>query len=73
VAVPIGFLIQPIYLPASLVLVFWFGLQLLSSWLSTGEEGGVAFAAHIGGFVAGLLFIPLFKRRGVPLLAPPRR
>lgn len=69
----LGFLIQAIYMPASLVLVLWLGLQLLSSWLSSGQEGGVAFGAHIGGFVAGLLLIPLFKRRGVPLLAPPRR
>jgi membrane associated rhomboid family serine protease len=29
--------------------------------------GGVAFGAHVGGFIAGMLLVPLFKRRGVPL------
>ena len=34
---------------------------------------GVAFGAHIGGFVAGLALVPLFKRRNVRLLHPGRR
>jgi membrane associated rhomboid family serine protease len=73
VGIPFGFLLQTLYMPASLVLVLWFGLQLLSSWLSSGQEGGVAFGAHVGGFVAGLVLIPLFKRREVRLFAPRRR
>jgi membrane associated rhomboid family serine protease len=32
-----------------------------------GSEGGIAFGAHIGGFVAGFLLVTIFKRRGVPL------
>jgi len=47
-------------------------MQLVSSVLAAGQEGGVAFGAHIGGFVAGLLLVPLFKRRGVPLFHPGR-
>jgi len=31
------------------------------------REGGIAFAAHIGGFIAGLVLVALFKRRDVPL------
>jgi membrane associated rhomboid family serine protease len=49
------------------VLLLWFGLQLLSNMFAQPGQGGVAFRAHIGGFVAGMLLIPLFKRRGVPL------
>jgi membrane associated rhomboid family serine protease len=30
-------------------------------------QGRIAFGAHIGGFVAGLLLVTIFKRRGVPL------
>jgi membrane associated rhomboid family serine protease len=31
------------------------------------SEGGVAFGAHIGGFIAGCLLVTIFKRRNVPL------
>jgi membrane associated rhomboid family serine protease len=53
------------------VLAAWFLMQLLMSGLSAtrppGDEGGIAFGAHIGGFVAGVLLVIPFKRRGVPL------
>lgn len=44
-------------LPAVLVLGLWFALQLVNGFLSVGQTqlGGVAFFAHIGGFVAGLI------------------
>jgi membrane associated rhomboid family serine protease len=65
---PIWIFFKLFYVPAMLMLVFWFGLQLLSGLLTTGNEnGGVAFWAHIGGFVAGVALIPLFKKRGVRL------
>ena len=54
----LGFFYQLITVPAVVVLVFWFILQLLSGVGSLGagsSEGGVAFFAHIGGFVAGLI------------------
>lgn len=62
VLVPLGFFSQLVRLPAMLVLGLWFAMQLLSEWLSgAGASGaGVAFRAHIGGFVAGLLLLPLF-------------
>jgi membrane associated rhomboid family serine protease len=47
-------------LPAYAVLVFWFGVQLLYDLIAPDVGGGVAFGAHIGGFVAGLLMAPLF-------------
>jgi len=42
---------------ASVVLIFWFIYQFLSVLKSTSEGGGVAWWAHIGGFVAGILVI----------------
>ncbi|TKS63241.1 MAG: rhomboid family intramembrane serine protease [Nitrospira sp.] len=59
---------------AGFVLGMWFVTQLLSGGMSIGSEGGgVAFFAHIGGFVAGMALIGLFKRPDVPFLAPSRR
>ena len=56
--------------PARIVLVLWFGLQLLSNLLTPAGEGGVAFRAHIGGFIAGMALIPLLKQRRFRLHAP---
>ena len=55
------------------MLGFWFVLQLINSALAPVDGGGVAWGAHIGGFVAGLALIPFFKHRRVRLLAPARR
>ncbi|MEX1080412.1 MAG: rhomboid family intramembrane serine protease [Halofilum sp. (in: g-proteobacteria)] len=66
VLIPLGFLSQLVRLPAGLVLAFWFGLQLFQQMMA-GGGGGVAFMAHIGGFVAGMALIPLFKRPRVRL------
>ena len=53
----LGFFYQLIDVPAVVVLVFWFVLKLLSGFGSLGVSpaGGVAFFAHIGGFVFGAL------------------
>jgi membrane associated rhomboid family serine protease len=72
VLVPIGFVFQAMRLPAGWVLGLWFGLQLLSSLMAEPGSAGVAFGAHIGGFVAGMLLVVPFKRRDVRLLNPPR-
>lgn len=47
-------------IPAFVALGLWIGFQLLQGYLSNNEKGGVAYAAHIGGFVAGLVLIKLF-------------
>lgn len=62
VAVPLGFVIQMIRLPAVWVLGLWFAIQLVSSLLAEQGEGGVAFRAHLGGFIAGLVIGPLMAR-----------
>ena len=51
--------IRMIRIPALIVLGFWFLMQLLS--ITSGYETGVAFFAHIGGFVAGLILVKVFQ------------
>jgi membrane associated rhomboid family serine protease len=56
----IAFIIR---VPAFITLGLWIGLQLWSGWGSLGKAeggGGVAYAAHIGGFVAGMLLVRYF-------------
>lgn len=56
-------ILKVVKLPAFVFLGLWFGMQLLSSLQPQAEGGGVAFWAHIGGFVAGLVLIKLFENR----------
>ena len=64
----LGFFYQLIAVPAVIVLGFWFVLQVIdglgSLGATTGIEGGVAFFAHIGGFVVGALIALPFRLRG---------
>jgi len=58
----LGFFIRLIQVPAAVILVFWFVLQIFSgvASLSTGvQASGVAWFAHIGGFLAGVVLIKL--------------
>jgi len=60
--------------PAVLLIGVWFLMQVFSGAASIGGDvvgggGGVAWFAHIGGFVVGLLLVHLFRRRG-PSLRP---
>ncbi len=58
---------------AGVVLGMWFVTQLVSGGMSAGARGGgVAFFAHIGGFIAGMALIGLFKRPDVPFFSPGR-
>ncbi|HOA21943.1 MAG TPA: rhomboid family intramembrane serine protease [Anaerolineaceae bacterium] len=63
--IPIGFFVRLRLLPASVVLLLWFILQLFSGVLTigAGDVGGTAFWAHIGGFVFGVLVGWLAKGR----------
>lgn len=72
VAVPFGFILHTMRLPAGIVLALWFVMQLVSNTMAESGQAGVAFRAHIGGFIAGALLIGVFKRRGVRLFAPAR-
>ena len=57
------FIIRVIPLPAWVLLVQWFAIQIFSGVSTYGAEGGgVAFWAHVGGFVAGVVLIKLFQR-----------
>ncbi|OPZ80915.1 MAG: Rhomboid protease GluP [bacterium ADurb.Bin429] len=60
------FFITIIRLPALIVLGFWFLLQFtqgVAALSGADPDGGIAWWAHIGGFVAGMLFINLFAKR----------
>lgn len=46
--------------PAYVALGLWIGYQIVVGYLSPSGEGGVAYAAHIGGFIAGVALIKLF-------------
>ena len=58
--VPLGFFTTTYALPAWVMLIYWMVLQLLGG-LGAGE-GGVAFWAHVGGFVAGIALVKVFAR-----------
>jgi membrane associated rhomboid family serine protease len=72
VAIPLGFILHTTRIPAGIVLALWFGLQFLSNLMTPAGVGGVAFRAHIGGFIAGIVLIPLFKHRQFRLWRPAR-
>jgi membrane associated rhomboid family serine protease len=59
--VPIFFFLTTMEIPAVYILLYWFLVQLISGFGSIGysqlSQGGVAWFAHVGGFVAGMLLI----------------
>ncbi len=62
----LGFIGQVVLVPAWVIIGLWFVLQLFSGFASLGaasDVGGVAFWAHIGGFIAGALLVWLFRDR----------
>ena len=64
ILVPI--LIFPIYMPAMVPLLFWIAFQVFTAM--NGGGGGVAWWAHIGGFVAGAILIVPLRHNSIPLL-----
>ena len=66
-AIPIFFIIRLIEVPAAVYLGFWFLSQFFTGFASiareAGEEGGVAWWAHVGGFVAGVVLVKLMGMR----------
>lgn len=47
-------------IPAFVAVGLWIGFQVIQGYLSSGQKGGVAYAAHIGGFIAGVVLIKFF-------------
>ncbi|HTK87093.1 MAG TPA: rhomboid family intramembrane serine protease [Nitrospiraceae bacterium] len=73
VLIPLGVYTRTMYVPAAVVLGLWFVMQVLSGGMSVGRAGGgVAFFAHVGGFLAGMALIGLFKRRDVKFFSSQR-
>lgn len=65
--------IRIVALPAMLVLGLWFFFQVLSAVMAAPGEGGVAWFAHIGGFIAGAGLVAFFRNAGQPLFGGARR
>jgi membrane associated rhomboid family serine protease len=63
--VPLGFFLHSMALPAWVMLIYWAFLQFAGGVVSIASDqaGGVAFWAHIGGFVAGVVLVKVFERR----------
>ena len=62
----LGFFVTTVALPAWVMLIYWMGIQVVSGLvnsLAAEAGGGVAFWAHVGGFVAGVVLIKVFARR----------
>src|SRR5262249_5333618 len=61
-----GFFWRVVNIPALFVLGFWMVVQIVSGLGSLGAGGGVAWFAHIGGFLAGMALLLLLRRRPKP-------
>jgi membrane associated rhomboid family serine protease len=62
------FILFVVPIPAWLVLIYWFGVQVATAYMSPVSHevsGGVAVWAHIGGFIAGMVLVKLFEDRGL--------
>jgi len=59
-------------IPAWILLGLWFVMQLVSGLARAPGSPGVAFWAHVGGFVTGVILVQLLRPSGVALLQPPR-
>jgi membrane associated rhomboid family serine protease len=62
VLIPLGFFFTVLELPAIFVIGFWFVLQLLGQLATTSNMDGIAYMAHIGGFIAGVVLSWFFYK-----------
>ncbi|MGD2124450.1 MAG: rhomboid family intramembrane serine protease [Desulfobacteraceae bacterium] len=60
--IPIFFIPYFIEVPAFFFLGIWFAIQFLSAAGSTGQMGGIAWWAHVGGFISGIIFLKLLLK-----------
>lgn len=73
VLVPLPLIFTTFVLPATLVLGGWFLIQFFNGLMTLNvvtQTGGVAWWAHIGGFVAGMLFSWLFRQKRLAVVSP---
>ncbi|MCH8920406.1 MAG: rhomboid family intramembrane serine protease [Chloroflexi bacterium] len=67
VVIPLLWFFGAFPVPAAFLIIFWFLLQLLSGVASLGAAAGVtegiAFWAHVGGFIAGVVLVGAFRRQ----------
>jgi rhomboid family protein len=70
VIVPLGIVFWPFRISAVWVVGLWFVTQLLLAALSDPAKPGVAWWAHVGGFLTGLALTPLLKSSEVPYFGP---
>lgn len=73
VVVPLGIIFYPFKISAVWVVGLWFAMQILSAVLTPAGQPGIAWWAHVGGFVVGAGLTPLFKSAHVPLFGDVRR
>lgn len=66
------FFVRLLTVPAVIVLGLWFLAQLLSALAATAGEAGIAFWAHVAGFLAGIVLVVIARPSGVRLLQPRR-
>ena len=61
----LGFFVQTVQIPALIVIGFWAIIQVVNGLIAQGalNQGGVAWVAHVGGFIAGLITIKLWQPR----------
>ena len=67
----LGLFVTILHVPALVVLGLWFLLQFWSAAATPVDQPGVAFWAHVGGFLAGMVLVFPFRRRGVQLMQRP--
>jgi membrane associated rhomboid family serine protease len=72
--VPIGRFAWAASIPAVLFIGGWFAYQLIAGLATAGDVGvGVAYSAHIGGFITGLLLVRPFTQPGGVIRLPSRQ
>jgi membrane associated rhomboid family serine protease len=70
VIVPIGIIFYPFKIAAIWVVGLWFVMQMISAATSTPDSPGVAWWAHVGGFLAGMALTPFLKSAQIPYFGP---
>jgi membrane associated rhomboid family serine protease len=70
VIVPILIVFYPFRISAVWVVGVWFAMQLLNAATATPDSPGVAWWAHVGGFLAGMALTPFLKSAAIPYFGP---